>query len=150
MDEVLTEATPAALVHAVEAHQRETSVRWTSVQGGVVEELPDLVRYAAGHREAFTNGAQAARLAPERADEAIRDTIAFFDRHRVAALWWVGPLSEPGDLGDRLLRHGFRLDERMPWLAAVVPDAPAVDAPSELRIERVSDDRLQAAWLEAM
>ena len=51
-----------------------------------------------------------ARLAPEDADEGITIAMARCALKRVPMLWWTGPQSEPADLEDRLIAHGFYAD----------------------------------------
>lgn len=151
--EVHTDPAPEALLNAVEAHQRELAKRWATVQGGFVEDRPELLRTVVGSPVAFTNATHGARLAPGRVDEEIRGTIDLLESHGVPGAWVVTPLSRPADLGSALLRHGWVLDEGdFPWMAAEIEPlvASLPEAPAGLEIEVVEDDAAQARWLQAM
>jgi len=138
------------LVHAIERHQVELSERWARIQGGHVWAEPDMVLFVVGEPVAFTNGVRRARLDPATADQRIAHAIEVFRRHGVPAIWWVGPESEPPDLGARLEAHGFRHDDEMPWMAATLDDWTDVPMPRGYEIARVDGAARQALWLEAM
>ncbi|MCA1727714.1 MAG: hypothetical protein LC722_08735, partial [Actinobacteria bacterium] len=144
---------PDALVRAVEAHQRELAARWASLQGGVVEDRPELLRTVVGEPVPWTNATHAARLSPQALDEEVRATSALLDAHGVPGSWIVTPLSRPADLGAALLRNGWTLDDgNFPWMTGGVDRllGALTDAPAALSIEAVEDDGAQARWLQAM
>ena len=138
------------LAAVVEEHQRALSAKWTRMQGGEVLESPALTRYVTGLKVSFTNGVHAARLGPGDVDRHIADAKSAFDNAGVPALWWVGPLTRPGDLGARLELAGFRHEEDMPWLAAELASVAEAPTPRELLVKRVSDQRDQAEWVRVM
>lgn len=150
---VHTDGSPDALLRAVEAHQRELAVRWTSLQGGLVDDRPELLRTVTGLPVAFTNATHAARLEPDRVDLEIEATAALLDAHGVPGSWVVTPLSRPEGLGDALLRHGWALDEAdFPWMAAEIDsvlDTPTA-GPDRLAVQVVEDEAAQERWLRAM
>jgi ribosomal protein S18 acetylase RimI-like enzyme len=150
-DTVLRDASPAAVVPALEEHHRDQQRSWAHVRKGKFEDGVDMFRFVSGLPVAFANGVLAARLAPEDADRRIEEALEVFGSHGVPATWWVGPLSRPPDLGGRLQAHGFRRREDVPWLAldlrALRKPGPA---PQGLRILRVRDERTQAHWRDAM
>ena len=139
-----------SLVAAVEAHRRELSARWTRIQGGELEDRPDLLRYVVGLQVSFTNGVTAARLTSSNVEKEVEASVELFRTRGVPALWWVGPLTEPDDLPEYLERHGFHHEEDVPWLARSLGDLPGPTAESELRVETVTGPELQEAWLEAI
>ena len=55
----------------------------------------------------YHNAVFAARLDPSEADAAIARSVALFRHHGVPGSWHLGPSSQPTDLGERLLAHGF-------------------------------------------
>ena len=145
-------ASAEELVGAIEAHHRQLAAQWATIQGGVVEDHPELLRTAVGLPVTYTNQINAARLAPLAADAAIAETEAFLDRHGVPGMWVVGPLSRPEDLDARLVRRGWVHDEDLPWMAAPIGDV--LDAvsprPAGLSVEVVEDDDAQDRWLGVM
>jgi ribosomal protein S18 acetylase RimI-like enzyme len=123
------------------------------MQGGVLDDRPELLRTAVGEPVPWTNTMHAARLDPGRVDEEITSTMEFLDTNGVPGTWVVTPLSRPSGLGDALLRHGWTLDDPgFPWMSA--PMDPVIkglpDAPPGLVIEAVEDADAQARWLQAM
>jgi hypothetical protein len=97
------------------------------------------------------NGVVRSRIPPERAGEVIAETLDFFaSRGRPLAFWWVGPGSEPADLGARLLAHGlaaFEVDA--PSMAVDLHALPgAVGAPEGFTVEAVRDVAGAQLWGE--
>jgi len=139
-------------VAAIEAHHRELSAKWARVQGGVVDDRPQLLRTAVGLPVTYTNQINAARLSPGNADSEIAATEAFLDRHGVPGMWVVGPLSEPADLGERLVRRGWVHEEDLPWMAAPISRllGTAPQPPGGLVVDAVEEDDAQARWLSVM
>jgi ribosomal protein S18 acetylase RimI-like enzyme len=111
---------------------------------------PELTRYSdSAIISPMFNGVLHAKLSPDRVDEIIQQTIDFFiARQRPMAFWWVGPSTQPADLGARLLTHGlieFEVDA--PAMAVDLHALPeAVDIPSHFSIEPVSDADSAQAW----
>ena len=134
----------------IEEHERELSERWARVQGGLVRSSEEMLLFVVGEPVAFTNGVRMARLRPEEADDRIEEAAAVFRDHGVRAIWWVGPASEPDDLGARLVRHGFRYQGAVPWLSRIIDPLPAAPVPPGIEVRRVDSEELDAAWLEAM
>jgi ribosomal protein S18 acetylase RimI-like enzyme len=99
---------------------------------------------------AFLNNVMQTRLAPETADGAIADALAYFRSAGVGELsWWVEPGAQPGDLGDRLAAHGLSYHEGASGMALAL-DALQEDAtPRELVIEAVADRAGLDRWIEA-
>lgn len=151
VSEILTDGSPAAVARAVERHQAEQSMAWTRAIDGRVDERPEWTMFVSGLQVSWANGVADARLPPGDADAWIAEAIEAFRSAGVPAMWWVGPNSRPADLAERLVRHGFRSLEDMPWLAA---DLERVDLTSGdvtgLVIRRVDGPETQAAWLHAM
>ena len=138
-----------ALASVVEAHQRELSVRWTRLQGGLVVDRDELHLGISGLPVSWTNNVHGARLRSERVEPVIEEVVAALRDHRVPAQWWVGPGTSPADLGARLEDAGFLHEEDMPWMAAPIDAAPEVRVDG-LVIRRVLVDRDDAAWGGAM
>jgi GNAT superfamily N-acetyltransferase len=93
---------------AIEANLVETfhaSVPLWSACETFVE--PDLVQGVSGLPLSLFNPVVGARLRPAEADQRIETVIARAAAKGAPILWWVGPTSEPADLGERLLAHGF-------------------------------------------
>jgi ribosomal protein S18 acetylase RimI-like enzyme len=80
------------------------------------------------------------RFAADSADRRIAEIVDWYAHRGDPFSWWLGPDSEPADLADRLLQHGFNLDEaHLPGMAAVLDGLPPVDMPPGTSIDRVKD-----------
>jgi ribosomal protein S18 acetylase RimI-like enzyme len=151
MDDIHTDLSPDGLVRAVERHWREQAVSWTRLRGGRVLDQGDLTVFVSGAPVRYANGVVGARLAPEDADRRIEEALAELRAAGVPASWSVGPSSEPADLGERLVRHGFEFEESMPWMAADLLQLELDAAPPDgLVVREVTDAETHDAWLHAM
>src|SRR5688572_8401907 len=77
--------------------------------GSEMIRTPDLTFYSdSSIISPMFNGVIRAKLPPDRVDQIIRQTIDdFAARQRPIAFWWVGPSTQPADIGARLLAHGL-------------------------------------------
>lgn len=115
--------------------------------GGELQESVELVRFISGSPEPLFNGIMGAHLAAERADEAIEETSQACTKHNVSALWWVGPGSQPADLGSRLERHGFAPAGTAPGMAVELEQLQAnTKAIDGLSVQTVDDPGLLRLW----
>ncbi|HEX8731760.1 MAG TPA: hypothetical protein VF725_06825, partial [Ktedonobacterales bacterium] len=84
---------------------------------GEVDATPARVRYNCGAPFPLFNGVAGARFTPETVDEQIEEAIQPFKQRGLPMMWWVGPLSRPAHLGERLLAHGLQEDGHTPGMA---------------------------------
>lgn len=73
------------------------------------------------------------------ADSAIEAEVAHFRSLGLAFEWKVFSHDRPSDLGDRLVRHGFRQGDREALVCREVRGFPSVETPTGIRIERLAD-----------
>lgn len=96
------------------------------------------------------NSVLRARLPRARADAAIRERIDACRRRGVATLWWTGPSSEPADLDQRLLDHGFFLEPAYGMaIDLTTPSEPRHQA-SAFTIEPVFDRQTLGEWTKVL
>src|SRR5687767_15060531 len=91
------------------------------------------------------NSVVRARFDPDVADAGIDERIRACAERNVPMLWWTGPSTTPGDLGQRLERRGFLLEPAV----GMVGDIDYVAAqPSDtvIDVEPVSDPATLATW----
>ncbi|NSW53965.1 MAG: GNAT family N-acetyltransferase [Anaerolineae bacterium] len=118
--------------------------------------IEDCLRYAAhpGVRVALTMipggpyiSVAGARFEPGKADASIDAILA--DYHADPIDWWVGPESQPADLGDRLQAHGFKLRETVPGMAANLHDLVEPSCPVGLNVFLARGEKGWQHWTEA-
>ena len=115
--------------------------------GGELLESAELVRFLSGSPEPLFNGMMGAHLAAEQVDGAIDETCQACIKHKVPALWWVGPGSQPADLGTRLERHGFAPAGMVPGMAVDLDDLQgSVKLADGLSVQTVGDASLLRQW----
>ncbi|HYE84898.1 MAG TPA: GNAT family N-acetyltransferase [Vicinamibacterales bacterium] len=89
------------------------------------------------------NSVMRARVGEDDADALIDGRVAACRDRGVPMLWWTGPSTSPGDLGQRLLDRGFLLEPATGMTATL--DAQAATDPS-VQVERVGDQRTLGEW----
>src|SRR5690349_2094822 len=101
--------TPAQLARLNEANIYEFLTALARDPDADLAHTPEVTRYS--HPAIISpmlNGVIGARLPADQADAIIEETLEYFAaRQRPMAFWWVGPSSQPADLGARLLAHGL-------------------------------------------
>lgn len=101
---------------------------------------PDVTYATLGVPIAVLNPVFGARFAADSVDRRIDEIVDWYEGRGDSFCWWVGPTTEPADLAEHLLRHGFTLDEEhLPGMAAVLHDLPPIDLPAGATIDRVRD-----------
>jgi len=63
------------------------------------------------------NGVTMARFTSDDLDQQIEKCLEPFRKNNTPLTWWVGPLSEPGNLGQALQKHGFHYLRNMQGMA---------------------------------
>lgn len=146
---ILKNATEAELGRAVEENVFAMMRDMTHVLQGEMEETQQLSRYHTTPFSPIFKGAYRTNLPAENADQAIEDTITWFrQRNAPFFFWWTGNDSNPPDLGERLVAHGFSVFEK---------DAPAMGAeihalnwnnprPAGLRLDPITNETQLSQW----
>jgi GNAT superfamily N-acetyltransferase len=148
-DPILMNITEEELGRAVEENVFAMFRDMTRVLNGEMEETAQLGRYHASPISPIFKGAYRANLTADSADDAIVETIAWFkERNAPFFFWWTGQDSQPGDLGERLIAHGFSVFERdAPAMAAEIDtlnwDNPR---PAELSLRPIENDDQLVQW----
>jgi len=93
------------------------------------------------------NSILGARIQAPEVDTVIEGIIARGRSKKVPLLWWIGPDSQPADLAEALMRHGFAHEADVPGMAA---DLFALDEtlpmPPGLVITQVRDADSLNTW----
>jgi GNAT superfamily N-acetyltransferase len=112
-----------------------------------VDSRPDLLRVKTGLPHELMNGIFRARFEQDDIKGAIRAALEDFLMERVPVTWWVGPLTQPENLGEHLEDCGL---VRTGLMSGMAIDLDAIDispaVPRELSIERVRDEESLEAW----
>jgi len=104
--------------------------------------------FTTGLRRAAYNGVTRARFSPQELDQQIENSLEPFRKTKTPLTWWVGPLSEPGNLGCVLQMHGFSHNRDMIGMAAELNALPKFPPPQrEFHFEPVLEHASLKAWL---
>jgi len=140
MEEIRQPMTAEAAVSGIEANMRGLMAGLRLLPGAEVVDRPEMLRFLTGAPFPLFNGVVGARLAAGGVDTAIDAALAPFRERGVPMLWWVGPSSEPADLGARLEARGLVHADASSGMAvdlAALTAPPAL--PGGLTIEPVRD-----------
>ena len=107
MDEIVNDLSSQALLPALERNMVEYFVAWGRGAGNEIYEGEDFARYCTGIPYGIFNGILHARLAPESVDPVIEQNLAYIMSKDVPFNWWVGPSTQPSNLGICLEQNGF-------------------------------------------
>jgi GNAT superfamily N-acetyltransferase len=88
-----------------------------------------------------------AQLPSENIETAIQARIAEGKSRNVPLLWQVWPSTQPSNLGEHLVKHGFILAEHAPGMAVELADLKGdLPTPPGFRIEKVNDPIETRRW----
>lgn len=149
MDKIIQDLSSADLVSALETNMVEFYKPWGRTPQSELWDDTDRIQVVTGLPFALLNGIFGARLAPERVDATIEETIARLASRQVPGLWWTGPATQPPDLGRHLQRHGFAHTGDTPGMAVdllALVQGPSL--PADVTIKRVEDREMLRTWAE--
>ena len=150
MSEILEDSSPPALVAAIEANVVETCARLGYTPHGQIQDSPQVVWYSTGVAHPFYNMVVRARFAPEDVDTQIRETMTHFQARKAPMSWFLGPTTQPADLGKHLETHGLTYAGDDPGMAVDLRTLNATLATtSGLSIQPVCDAEALEKWAEA-
>jgi GNAT superfamily N-acetyltransferase len=136
---ILTDTSPSGMIEAIESTNRHG---WASLGASSrfeVQDREDGLWFASGVPMAPFNGVVSARLPKHGAEAVIVEAISYFGARSLPFSWSTGPNTTPGDLGERLVAHGFKAQEAQAGMAIDLQSLPdSVPMPEGLEIERVS------------
>ncbi len=152
MSNILKDLSIPALVKAIKANRFE----WYNYLGRSPKaelcDSPSLTWLLTGVPFPLMNTVMRTQETRNNVDEIIEETVAHFKSKNVTRFtWWVEPGTQPTDLRDRLLAHGFTYDEGPPGMAVdLLTLNEDIAAPAGLRIKHVSDADTLKQWVSTL
>ena len=142
-----TPISSSALARMIEDNLSAKSLSFASLPGGQVHSC-NPIWFTSGLKRAGYNGVTKAEFNSEQVDELIESTLEPFRQTSTLLTWWVGPLSQPGNLGRTLQGHGFVHNRDMIGMAASLEQLPPLKHPGvEYTFEPVTNRTGLEAWL---
>jgi len=144
---VLCDISSGELLPALEANMIAFWSPYGRGPDGTVVSNPQLAWFYTGIPSPLFNGVLSVRLDHGGVEEVIDRLKAKIAAHGVPALWWIGPLSKPDDIGELLRHHGIVPAGEVPAMAIDLARLEATDAPiTNLAIRRVEDAQARVLW----
>jgi hypothetical protein len=135
----------ASAVHAVEANLFSFFKQLEHWPRVTVHDDGDCIFTQSNLPYPLFNSVMRASVAGDRADDVIAARVRSCRDRRVPMLWWTGPSTAPGDLGDRLDRAGFLVEPAF-GMVATLNSVSGSDPESGVTIERVRDRATLETW----
>jgi len=95
------------LAHAVEANLTALHVFLSEWPAIAIHRSSNRIWTVSRRRFSLCNVVLEARFEPAETDGSIDRALAPYREANVNVMWKLGPSTQPADLGDRLLQHGF-------------------------------------------
>ena len=152
MSDILEDLSTPALVKAIKANRFEWYKDLGRSPKAVFYSSPGLTWLLTGTPFPLMNTVIRTQLTPDNVDEIIEETVAHFKSENVTSFtWWAEPGTQPTDLGDHLLAHGFTYAEGPPGMAVdLLALNEDITAPSDLRIQHVGDAGTLKQWVSTL
>ncbi len=148
MAEILQDLAPEALAQAVELNLRALWVERSRLPQIELYAEPGRTWFVSSLRYPGANGVLWADFPSGELDGRIEGTLDLFRARRIPMTWWVGPLSRPAELGQRLQAHGLVAVADEPGMAAdLLALSEDVLPPSTLEVRRVGDRQALRQWV---
>jgi len=141
---------PSTIAATIEANINAYRLSVAHLPDAILHDSPESSWVDCGFPDATLNAVVRARFGPDAVDAGIASVLSHFRQRSSPVGWYVGPCTEPADLGRHLLAHGLTHDEDEPGMAIRI-DRMREDrdsgAPSGLTIETVRDEAGLADWV---
>lgn len=147
MQEMLEDRPSPALLAALDANMATFWSAYGHAAGCAWHAAPDLVWFYTGIQMPLFNGVVFAQLSPDGVNAVVADLQAQIDAQGAPALWWLGPQTQPAQLGALLEQQGLRAAGQIAGMALdlrLLANQPAL--PANITIQRVESAEMQALW----
>lgn len=95
------------MVRVIEVNLWEFGIHLGQSSKVEIYDHADMLWYATGIASPMLNGVFRTQLAPSEIEGRIEATLEYFRSRKLSLMWWVGPSTQPDDLGQHLEAHGF-------------------------------------------
>ena len=152
MTNILKDLSTPALVKAIKANRFEWYGYLGRSPNAELHDSPNLTWLLTGVPFPAMNTVMRTQLTRDNVDDIIEETVVHFKSKNVTSFtWWAEPGTQPTDLGDRLLAHGFTYAEGPPGMAVdLLGLNEDITAPSDLRIRHVGDAGTLKQWVSTL
>jgi ribosomal protein S18 acetylase RimI-like enzyme len=146
MSQDVSDFSPELMTRAIIDNLHHFADRVSALPGAEILPIGGTMGYFTNNPMPFFNGVVQPRFSSHLADQAIAAFVAQAKTRGVEMMWYLPPGSEPMDLGDRLLAHGFRRGDTSIGMAVRLDQLAPEPLPSGVTIQRVADLALLRTW----
>ncbi|MGB8347720.1 MAG: hypothetical protein WCD86_22745 [Ktedonobacteraceae bacterium] len=150
MSDILTEFSIPSILQAMESNLQELGRLWGRIIGATFYEDAESNWFISGLPFELTNNVFRVNIA-EHVPGSVEKLIERLMAYRTPLSCFIGPSTQPANLGQRLLAHGWRLDDSAPGMAldllALDENAPVS---SKLRIEQADSGEMLEQWIRVV
>ncbi|MFX1283103.1 MAG: GNAT family N-acetyltransferase [Promethearchaeota archaeon] len=108
-----------------------------------------MIRFVSGLPISTLNLIAGAQLSDNDLDLQIENALIPFKKYKVPMIWWVGPTTDPKNLGVYLEKHGLKKGFDMPGMYYDLEDLEKeLIFPAEFSFRQVDNDSLLQIWAE--
>jgi GNAT superfamily N-acetyltransferase len=150
MEPILKDLSDSSLLTAIEENLFAMIPLFEEWSKAEVRDSPELLELITEIPFPLFNSVLRPRLSPETMDDAINATITRCKLKNVPMLWWIGPSSQPSDLGSRLESFGFQATE-VPGMAADLDSLPEkLELPRDFVVDKVKSNEDLEIWCRVL
>lgn len=147
MDKIQRDLSPTMLITAIEENLASL-MSFVGVLGVLkTNDPPGVDKVVCSIPMPMFNSIMNTHIRDENVEEAIKFITIDAIKRNTPVLWWTGPSTQPKNLGEHLLEHGFKVDEDGPGMAVELSllkeDIPK---PQGMKIQAVDDDASLWIW----
>jgi ribosomal protein S18 acetylase RimI-like enzyme len=150
VEPVVEDLSPASLAAANEANYSGYYAFRTGREGAANFDEADLVMRVTSSPAPILNFAARARLSPDKVDACVAKVVACFKEKGVPGFWYVGPLTQPPEIGKVLKKYGFARIENRPGMGIDLSAMKNSPLPRGLAIEPVERAQQLQAWADVI
>lgn len=149
MIDILNDLSEEALTQAIEANLFEVFRLMRNWPKAEMHEAPELFWSITDIPFFMFNSVLRAQLAPERIEPTIQAAVQRGQNHQVPIGWYVGPQTQPPDLGTYLKKHGFSSGEPQIGMAIDLQSMnESLPVTSTLTLSPVNDAETLHRWCQ--
>lgn len=149
MDDILSDKSNSAIGAALEANLIEQVRFYGKSPLAIFYDENNIVRFISGFPISILNLIAGTKFSPAKIDDQIKNALIPFKKQKVPMIWWVGPTSEPDDLGDYLIEQGLKKSFDMPGMCYDLENLEdELIFPSKFSCKLVNNDILLKIWAE--
>ena len=151
MSNILQDLSPSHLINAIEENLAAFLPVFGKLGDFYLDNPLGVKRSITNIPISLFNSVMDARLATEQVDVAIQCILADAKARNVPILWWIGPSTQPADLGKYLEKYDFSLDDEGPGMAVDLANMnESLPAPSDVSIQIAQDEVAWQQWIRTM